>query len=60
MAKTYRVFGEDDGELVEMAFVPAVMPNQADSTATAVADLKTNFNQLLKKLQDAGYMAKGS
>jgi hypothetical protein len=37
-----------------------VMPYQADSTATAVADLKTAFNALLKKLQDAGYMAKGS
>lgn len=60
MAKTYRVFDEEDGELVEMAFLPTAMPNQADSTATAVADLKTNFNQLLKKLQDAGYMAKGS
>ena len=60
MAKTYRVFSEDDGELVEMTFVPAAMPNQADSTATAVATIKDDFNALLKKLQDAGYMAKGS
>lgn len=35
-----------------------VMPKQADSTATAVATIKDDFNALLKKLQDAGYMAK--
>ena len=34
------------------------MPKQADSTATAVAALKDDFNALLKKLQDAGLMAK--
>lgn len=33
------------------------MPKQADSTATAVATLKEDFNALLKKLQDAGIMA---
>ena len=38
----------------------AVMPNQADSTADTVAKLVTDFNALLKKLQDAGLMAKGS
>lgn len=35
----------------------AVMPNQADSTADTVAKLVTDFNALLKKLQDAGLMA---
>lgn len=34
------------------------MPKQNDSTATSVADLKTEFNALLKKLQDAGLMNK--
>ena len=34
------------------------MPKQADSTATSVADLKADFNALLKKLQDAGLMNK--
>lgn len=36
----------------------ATMPNQADSTADTVAKLVTDFNALLKKLQDAGLMAK--
>lgn len=31
--------------------------NQADSTATEVADLKTDFNGLLAKLKTAGLMA---
>lgn len=30
--------------------------NQADSTATTVADLKSDFNSLLSKLKDAGLM----
>lgn len=30
---------------------------QADSTATTIADLKTDFNQLLSKLKAAGLMA---
>lgn len=34
--------------------------NQADSTATSVADLKTNFNALLAKLIAAGLMESGS
>lgn len=54
-----KVFANDKGALVDMAFVPEVMPNQADSTATTVALLVKDFNDLLKKLQDAGYMAEG-
>ena len=30
--------------------------NQADSTATTIADLKTDFNSLLEKLKTAGFM----
>ena len=30
--------------------------NQADSTATAVADLKSDFNSLLSKLKSSGLM----
>ena len=33
------------------------MDNQADSTAVTVADLVTDFNDLLAKLQDTGRMA---
>ena len=42
----------------EFQLVECQMPKQADSTATAVATLKDDFNALLKKLQDAGLMAK--
>lgn len=48
-----KVISDEGFELKE-----AAMPKQADSTATAVATLKEDFNALLKKLQDAGYMAK--
>jgi len=34
-----------------------VMPVQAASTASDVAGLKTDFNALLTKLKNAGYMA---
>lgn len=47
-----KVISDEGFELKE-----ATMPKQADSTATAVATLKDDFNALLKKLQDAGYMA---
>lgn len=33
-----------------------IMPAQADSTATTVAELVTDFNNLLAKLRAAGYM----
>ena len=33
--------------------------NQADSTAATIADLKTDFNSLLAKLQAAGLMESG-
>lgn len=32
------------------------MPNQADSAAATIADLRTDFNALLAKLKDAGFM----
>lgn len=31
--------------------------NQAESTATTIVDLKSDFNALLQKLKDAGIMA---
>ena len=31
--------------------------NQSESAATAIADLKSDFNALLQKLKDAGIMA---
>lgn len=34
--------------------------NQADSTATTIADLKTDFNSLLEKLKTAGFMESDS
>lgn len=33
------------------------IPSQADSSATTIAELKTNFNALLAKLREAGIMA---
>ena len=32
-------------------------PNQAESAATTIADLKSDFNALLQKLKNAGVMA---
>lgn len=51
MAKAF-VINDMDFELKDVT-----MPKQADSTATAVATLKDDFNALLKKLQDAGLMS---
>ncbi len=34
--------------------------NQADSTASTIADLKADFNSLLAKLKDAGLMQNDS
>lgn len=34
--------------------------NQADSTATSIEDLKTDFNFLLEKLKIAGFMEEDS
>lgn len=34
--------------------------SQADSTATTIADLKTDFNSLLEKLKTAGLMESDS
>lgn len=34
--------------------------NQSDSTATTIADLKSNFNSLLSKLKTAGLMESDS
>ena len=44
----------NDGTLSADGITPAA--NQADSTASTVADLKTDFNALLAKLKAAGLM----
>ena len=45
-----------EGQLILGGKAIAPAPNQADSTATTIADLKTDFNALLAKLQAAGLM----
>ena len=40
----------------ENGFLPEVLENQAESEATTVANLKTDFNTLLAALKAAGYM----
>ena len=48
-------------EIDELPLATAtVVANQADSTATEVAELLADFNGLLAKLQAAGIMADGS
>ena len=46
-----------EGELILGGKAIAPAANQADSTATTIADLKADFNALLAKLQAAGLMA---
>lgn len=48
----------EKGAQVEGAFAPA--ENQAASTATQVSGLKSDFNDLLMKLKEAGLMASDS
>lgn len=43
-------------ELIRLTNRFQKMPLQADSTATTVADLRTDFNSLLAKLKTAGFM----
>lgn len=50
-----KVIFEDGCEVEGESFTPAA--NQAGSTATTIADLKTDFNALLAKLKAAGLMA---
>ena len=52
---TLEIAGEGQLILGGKAVAPAA--NQADSTATTIADLKADFNALLAKLQAAGLMA---
>ena len=52
---TLEIGGEGELILGGKAIAPAA--NQADSTATTIAELKTDFNALLSKLQAAGLMA---
>lgn len=49
-------------EGAEILGFPSFSPceNQADSTATTIADLKTDFNSLLEKLIAAGLMKNDS
>ena len=49
------IAGEGELSLGGKAVAPAA--HQADSTATTIAELKTDFNALLAKLQAAGLMA---
>ena len=49
--------GKIDGASADASASFAVMANQAASSATSVADLKTNFNSLLTALKTAGMMA---
>ena len=51
---TLEIGGEGQLILGGQPIAPAA--NQADSTATTIADLKTDFNALLAKLQAAGLM----
>ena len=46
-----------EGQLILDGKAVAPATNQADSTATTIAELKTDFNALLAKLQAAGLMA---
>ena len=52
---TLEIGGEGQLMLGGKAIAPAA--HQADSAATTVADLKTDFNALLAKLKAAGLMA---
>ena len=52
---TLEIGGEGQLILGGKAIAPAA--HQADSATTTVADLKTDFNALLAKLQAAGLMA---
>jgi len=45
-----------EGELTVNGIPLTRAANQADSTAATIADLKTDFNALLAKLQAAGLM----
>ena len=52
---TLEIGGEGQLILGGKAIAPAA--HQADSAATTIADLKTDFNALLAKLKAAGLMA---
>ena len=52
---TLEIGGEGQLILGGQPIAPAA--HQADSTATTIADLKTDFNALLAKLKAAGLMA---
>ena len=45
----------EDATVTGLPSIPKA-ENQADSTATTVADLKSDFNDLLSKLEAAGLM----
>ena len=46
-----------EGQLILGGKAIAPAANQADSAASTIAELKTDFNALLAKLQAAGLMA---
>lgn len=47
---------ETDFKIAKDEVEAVTIPNQADSTATDVAGLKNDFNALLKRFRDAGFM----
>ena len=49
-----------EGELTINGIALTRAANQADSTAATIADLNTDFNALLAKLQAAGLMDQGN
>ena len=55
IGRSLEIGGEGQLILGGKAIAPAA--NQEDSTATTIADLKTDFNALLAKLKAAGLMA---
>lgn len=57
-AKNYTEQGGDVTHIGgDIVFEKPLLANQAASTATSVADLKTNLNTLLSALKTAGIMA---
>lgn len=61
MSYNSKNYFEQGGEILHIGEIEfeggGLMPNQAASTATSVADIKGAFNSLLTKLKNAGLMA---
>jgi hypothetical protein len=57
---TDKALSANQGKLLKDSLDGLVADNQLDSTATTIAELKTDFNGLLTKLKAAGLMAADS